>query len=123
MSDFLTVGDVVSIHSVLIEKYGGLDGIRDAGLLESAVYRPQNGFYRDIVEEAASLLESLLINHPFIDGNKRTAYGACAVFLKMNGRSIHATSIELYDMIMDWLSSPAESRFDKIVRDMRRIVT
>lgn len=122
MSDFLTVSEVLAIHSILIEKYGGLDGTRDTGLLESAVYRPQNGFYRDIVEEAASLMESLLINHPFIDGNKRTAYGACAVFLKINGKQIQATSAEIYEMIMGWLSTRGDLRFDRIVHDLRRIV-
>jgi death-on-curing family protein len=70
---------------VLLEKYGGADGLRDAGALEAAAFRPQCGYYNDQVEEAAALLESLLINHPFIDGNKRTAFAAADVFLRLNG--------------------------------------
>jgi len=59
------------MHTVLLQRYGGALGVRDPGALESALFRPQTGYYRDIVEEAAALMESLAINHPFVDGNKR----------------------------------------------------
>jgi death-on-curing protein len=68
---YLTTGEVLVMHSLLIRQYGGSDGVRDVGLLEAALFRPQTGYYSDIIEEAAALLESLAVNHPFVDGNKR----------------------------------------------------
>ena len=82
---FLSVDEVVAIHQRLIEVFGGAAGIRDAGLLESALYRPRTGHYRDLIEMAAALFESLVMNHPFMDGNKRVAVFATDVFLRMNG--------------------------------------
>lgn len=72
----LTVGEVLQIHHQQIEDYGGACGVRDKGLLESAVFRPQVGYYNTIAEEAAALMESLANNHPFLDGNKRIAFAA-----------------------------------------------
>ncbi len=72
MRDYLTSVEVLALHHALIERYGGARGIRDMGAVEAAVFRPQCGYYADITEEAAALLESLLINHPFVDGNGRT---------------------------------------------------
>ena len=69
--DCLTVADVVGMHTVLMQRYGGALGVRDPGALEAALFRPQTGYYEDIVAEAAALMESLAINHPFVDGNKR----------------------------------------------------
>jgi len=83
--EFLSYDEVVAIHERLIERFGGPAGIRDPGLLESALYRPQTGYYRDIVEMAAALFESLVMNHPFVDGNKRVAFFATDVFLRLNG--------------------------------------
>lgn len=71
--DYLTVADVRALHAILLQHYGGAAGIRDPGAMESALFRPQTGYYADIVAEAAALMESLAINHPFIDGNKRIA--------------------------------------------------
>ena len=71
---FLTVETVLAIHGILIEETGGASGIRDLGSLESAVMRPQIGYYDGIIEEAAAQMESLAINHPFVDGNKRIAF-------------------------------------------------
>jgi death on curing protein len=82
---YLTVAEVISIHSILIEEFGGSHGVRDAGLLESAVFRPQIGYYNNIAEEAAALMESLANNHAFHDGNKRAAFAATDTFLEMNG--------------------------------------
>lgn len=82
---FLSVDEVVEIHERLISRFGGPPGLRDRGLLESALFRPQTGYYADLPETAAALFESLLMNHPFVDGNKRAAFFATDVFLRMNG--------------------------------------
>jgi death-on-curing protein len=80
----LTLDEVLAIHEALVERFGGLKGVRDLGLLESALYRPRTGYYHDLSEMAAALFESLLMNHPFIDGNKRVAFFAADVFLRLN---------------------------------------
>jgi death on curing protein len=82
---FLTVDEVLAMHARLVEEFGGPKGVRDVGLLESALFRPQTGYYRDLVEMATALFESLLMNHPFVDGNKRVAFFATDVFLRLNG--------------------------------------
>ncbi len=82
---FLTRDEALAIHRALIERFGGPAGVRDLGLLESALFRPRTGYYRDLAEMAAALFESLLMNHPFVDGNKRVAFFATDVFLRMNG--------------------------------------
>ena len=82
---FLSIDEVEAIHQRLIEVFGGPPGIRDRGLLDSALHRPQTGYYADIAEMAAALFESLIINHPFVDGNKRVAFFATDVFLRLNG--------------------------------------
>lgn len=81
MTDFLTLAELLAIHQDQIERYGGSAGVRDLGLLEAALFRPQTGYYADLIEEAAALWESLAQNHPFIDGNKRTAFAATYTFL------------------------------------------
>ncbi|MCB1750016.1 MAG: type II toxin-antitoxin system death-on-curing family toxin [Gammaproteobacteria bacterium] len=82
---FLSRDEVRAIHERLIANFGGPPGVRDPGLLESALYRPQTGYYADLVAMAAALFESLLMNHPFVDGNKRVAFFATDVFLRLNG--------------------------------------
>lgn len=84
----------------MVQRWGGMAGVRDRGLLESAVARPQTGYYSGIVEEAAALCESLLQNHPFIDGNKRSAVVAAAVFLRWNGYKLQFSDREMYDWLM-----------------------
>ena len=86
----LTVEIVRQIHAEAIRRFGGSDGVRDTALLESAVAAPQASFggkspYADLAEVAAAYLYYLCKNHPFIDGNKRVALGACIVFLRLNG--------------------------------------
>jgi death-on-curing family protein len=81
MTGYLTVAEVLAMHADQIERYGGSQGVRDQGLLEAALYRPQTGYYAGLIEEAAALWESLAQNHPFIDGNKRTAFAATYTFL------------------------------------------
>ena len=74
-----------AVHARLIARFGGSLGIRDRGALESALARPQIGYYSDIIQEAAALWESLSQNHPFVDGNKRVAVTVTAAFLSVNG--------------------------------------
>ncbi len=83
--EFLSLEEVFAMHDLLIEEIGGAPGLRDAGALASAVMRPQMGYYNTLVEEAAALMESLSQNHPFVDGNKRTAFAATDAFLRLNG--------------------------------------
>ena len=117
MRDYLTSVEVLALHHALIERYGGARGIRDMGAVEAAVFRPQCGYYADITEEAAALLESLLINHPFVDGNKRVAFAACDVFLRMNGYGLAAEPDWLYQRIIAWIAA-SDERFVLIVRDL-----
>ncbi len=98
--DFPSIEEVVAIHGVLIRETGGSKGLRDPGALASAMMRPQLGYYADIIEEAAAMLESLAMNHPFIDGNKRTALAATDTFLRMNGSFIDCDSEEAHDHFM-----------------------
>ena len=98
--DYLTVVEVLAIHDALIRRYGGKSGVRDPGALESALYRPQTGYYADLVAEAAALLESLAINHPFIDRNKRVAFAVADVFLRINGHRIRGSSEDIHAELM-----------------------
>lgn len=82
---FLSLDEALAIHDRLIERFGGPAGERDLGLLDSALHRPRTGYYADLAEMAAALFESLLMNHAFVDGNKRIAFFATDVFLRMNG--------------------------------------
>jgi death on curing protein len=100
---YLTVGEVLEIHHELIEIYGGIHGLRDQRLLESAVFRPQIGYYHTIVDEAAALIESLANNHPFLDGNKRIAFAAAHTFLLMNGHDLEVEPDEAADFVIQSL--------------------
>ena len=94
MTDYLAMVEVLAMHVDLSERYGGSHGVRDFGLLESALFRPQSGYYADLIEEAAALWESLSQHRPFLDGNKRTAFAATYTFLAMNGARITADARE-----------------------------
>ena len=96
--EYLTPAEVLLLHALLIQRTGGTSGVRDMGLLESALARPQAAFgqddlYPDLWSKAAALMHSLIKNHPFVDGNKRTALTATGVFLELNGHRL-ATSNE-----------------------------
>jgi death on curing protein len=121
MSDFLTLAEVLAIHADQVERYGGSQGIRDYGLLEAALYRPQTGYYADLIEEAAALWESLAQNHPFIDGNKRTAFAATYTFLAINGARLRADAEKTYVFIED-LYRANQFSFEKLVPWLRRHV-
>lgn len=99
MTNYLTVIEVLVIHADQIDRYGGTDGLRDPGLLEAALFRPQTGYYADLIEEAAALWESLAQNHPFIDGNKRVAFAATYTFLAINGGRVTADADTIYAFI------------------------
>lgn len=100
MPRHLTLVELLAIHDRLLEEFGGATGVRDGGALESALFRPQTGYYRDVVQEAAALFESLVQNHPFIDGNKRVAFAAADVFLRMNGHVLQVDDADAYDFIV-----------------------
>lgn len=102
--EYLSLDEALAIHQRVLERFGGPAGVRDLGLLESALYRPQSGYYHDLAEMATALFESLLINHPFVDGNKRVAFFATDVFLRLNGwelavepKAAHSFLIGLFD--------------------------
>jgi len=80
-----TIQETLELHEQLIKRFGGSAGVRDLGLLESALLRPQTGYYETLSLQAAALLQSLIQNHSFIDGNKRVAFATTAIFLRMNG--------------------------------------
>jgi death-on-curing family protein len=122
MRDYPTLQEVLAIHELSIERYGGASGVRDMGAIEAALFRPQSGYYADIIEEAAALIESLLINHPFVDGNKRTAFAVWYIFLEINGHLLAADPTWLYSRILAWLEEK-EHRFQRIVADLRSCVT
>ncbi len=121
MTDYLTTVEVLAIHTDQIERYGGAHGVRDHGLLESALFRPQTGYYADLIEEAAALWESLAQNHPFIDGNKRTAFAATYTFLAINGARLTADAEETYAFVIS-LYEANQFSFDKLVPWLRRHV-
>jgi death-on-curing protein len=97
---YLTFAEARAIHQQQVNAYGGVQGIRDKGLLESAVFRPQVGYYTSAAEEAAGLMESLANNHPFHDGNKRTAFAAAHTFLLINGYDLEVSSAAAYEFMM-----------------------
>lgn len=102
----------------LIELFGGMHGVRDAGAIEAAVFRPQTGYYNSIEEEAAALMESLGMNHGLIDGNKRIAFTAADVFLRRNGFYLEVPADEGHQFIEGSLARQ-EFRFGKILAWIR----
>ncbi|MGH6880967.1 type II toxin-antitoxin system death-on-curing family toxin [Hypericibacter sp.] len=118
MTDYLTVIEVLLIHHDQIERYGGIPGIRDPGLLEAALFRPQTGHYADLIEEAAALWESLAQNHPFFDGNKRTAFAVTYTFLVINGARLDADAGETHQFISG-LYDANNFRFARLVQWLR----
>ena len=96
MTVYLTPVEAMVLHRVLIDRYGGALGLRDAGALEAALFRPQSGHYKDVIFEAAALFESLAMNHPFVDGNKRIAFACTDVFLRVNGFRLQPKSTVIH---------------------------
>ena len=113
----ISIKEVQIIHNVLIDKFGGSRGIRDISLLESALARPFATFdnqdlYAHPIEKASAILESIAINHPFIDGNKRTAYTLMRLMLLENKLDILASQEEKYNLVI--LVSTGKYRFQEI---------
>lgn len=98
---FLSLDEVLAIHERLIDRFGGAQGVRDVGMLESALYRPQTGYYEGLEDMSAALFESLLINHPFVDGNKRVAFFTTDVFLRMNGWKLQVNAQAAFAYLME----------------------
>ena len=121
MTDYLTVAEVLAMHGDQIERYGGSHGVRDPGLLEAALFRPQTGYYADHIEEAAALWESLAQNHPFIDGNKRTAFAATYTFLAINGAHLTADAGETH-LFISSLYEKGAFHFEALVPWLRQHV-
>lgn len=118
---FLSLDEVEAIHRTLIEVFGGPPGIRDRGLLDSALHRPQTGYYEDLAEMATALFESLLMNHPFIDGNKRIAFFATDVFLRLNGWRFVVEADAAHALLIGLLER-GECRFENLIGWVRRSV-
>jgi len=103
--NYLSAEQILFIHARLIEETGGSHGVRDLGLLLSSIGRPQASFddqdlYLDVFSKAAALMESLIRNHPFVDGNKRTGVTAAGLFLRRNGYRLAATNADLVAITM-----------------------
>jgi death-on-curing protein len=107
---YLNKEQIIPLHQKLIDEFGGMQGTRDAALLDSAVGRYGSGYYRDEIEESAALMESLLINHPFLDGNKRIAASAAFVSLMINGYVVRLRESAAYEFIMTSLETGTVSR-------------
>lgn len=111
---FLSIEEVHALHQVQLDRYGGLNGVRDVGLLESALAMPLAGYgdrymHEDVFAMAAAYLFHEVKNHPFIDGNKRVGFHAAYVFLHLNGYELQLTQEDAYDLVI----ATAESRATK----------
>jgi death-on-curing protein len=118
---YLSVDEVLAIHEELIARFGGAAGVRDPGLLESALYRPRTGYYADLVEMATAMFESLLMNHPFVDGNKRVAFFATDVFLRLNGWRLSVDAAEAHAFLIGLLDEGIAD-FEHLLPWLRRHV-
>ena len=101
----ISIKEVEQIHNLLIEEFGGAKGIRDLGALDAAINRPfatfdQQELYPNPVDKAAAIIESILINHPFVDGNKRTGYVLMRLLLLQSGQDIQSEQEEKYDFVI-----------------------
>jgi death-on-curing protein len=105
-----TVAEAIEIHRQLIDEFGGSHGLRDRGRLEAAIFRPQMGYYNDLAEEAAALMESLANNHAFIDGNKRISFALTDTFLRLNGHYLEVDPVAAYKFITETIGR-GEFRF------------
>ncbi len=96
-----TLEEALHLHRMLIERFGGQHGVRDLGLIESALARPQSGYYDTLATQAAALLQSFTMNHGFVDGNQRIAFAITAVFLRLNGYRIVASADNAEAFLID----------------------
>jgi death-on-curing protein len=113
MIKYLETEEVLLIYSRVIEEFGGESGIRDTVALESAINRPKFDYYTTIIEKSAAIMESLAMNHPFVDGNKRMAFFVTDIFLRINGFLIEVESQDAYHFIIENLTK-GTFKFDEI---------
>ena len=124
MHEFPTLQEVLAIHELLLQTFGGPAGVRDMGALEAALMRPQLGYYEGLLDEAAALMESLANNHPFVDGNKRVAFFVTDTFLRLNGAYIETDPDEAYAHFMDLFERGAfrqgelKAWLERVVREL-----
>ena len=119
----IPIKEVEQIHKILIDTFGGSHGVQNVSALESALARPYQTFdnkelYPTVIEKAAALVESILNNHPFVDGNKRIGYVMMRLFLLNNGYDIEATQEEKYNLVINIASGV--TRFEQIVEWLER---
>jgi len=116
---FLSRDEALEIHRALLERFRGPPGVRDPGLLESDLFRPRTGYYADLAEMAAALFESLIMNHPFIDGNKRVAFFATDVFLRLNGYKLKVDAKKAHRFLIGLLENDC-CNFDQLLPWIRK---
>ncbi len=122
--DFLTLEEVLEIHSAQLSRFGGAAGVRDIGLLESALSQPQASFggdyvHGDLFEMAAAYLFHVVSNHPFVDGNKRAGLLSALVFLDINGIEINDKGDTLYDLTIKVASGNSnKSEISEVLRSL-----
>ena len=119
----ITRAEVLIIHNEIVFAHGGANGVRDVGGLDSAIARPFQSFggedlYPSVFEKAAAIGESIIMNHPFIDGNKRTGYVLMETLLRIEGLKITATDDLLYAFVID--ISTGNARFEQIVEWLKQ---
>ena len=123
---FLALSEVLQLHEDQIASFGGSSGIRDEGLLESALAQPQATFggqflHVSIYEQAAIYLYHLAMNHPFVDGNKRTAFAAMDTFLRVNGYRLNLTDDESYELVLQVVQKRLSK--DDLCKSLERFVS
>jgi len=118
---FLSCDELLEIQAKLVERFGGPSGIRDMGLLESALFRPQTGYYNDLAEMGAALFESLILNHAFVDGNKRTAFFGTDVFFRLNGYRLEVVATEAHSFLISLLEN-RQCNYDNLLPWIRQSI-
>lgn len=121
MTQYVSVAEALFFHQDQLQRFGGAEGIRDPGALESALFRPQTGYYATVLHEAAALLESLFQNHPFVDGNKRTAFAVVDVFLRINRYHFTVDSMAIYATLINLLEE-GQFEFEHLLSWLQAVV-
>ncbi len=122
----ITKDEVLLIHDQVVKLHGGANGVRDLNGLESAITRPYQSFagndlYPSCFEKSAAIGESIIMNHPFVDGNKRTGYVLMELLLRLEGFRINSNDDELYQFVID--ISTGSKRFEEIVEWLKANTT